>query len=100
MPPFLYFFPVDYPSLAEIRQSVQDSLKTLRQDHKRSLNPTPYKVCIVYCIVLVFFLFVRNDRWFRSEQIQLYRLIYIHDNALPKLKSKKSAFTTLYIHKD
>ena len=38
--------PVDYPSLAEIRQNVQDSLKTLRQDHKRSLNPTPYKVLI------------------------------------------------------
>merc|ERR1739838_301266 len=36
--------PDDYPSLAEIRQNVQDSLKTLRQDHKRSLNPTPYKV--------------------------------------------------------
>jgi len=36
--------PDDYPSLAEIRQNVQVSLKTLRQDHKRSLNPTPYKV--------------------------------------------------------
>lgn len=36
--------PLDYPSLAEIRANVQRSLKTLRQDHKRSLNPTPYKV--------------------------------------------------------
>merc|ERR1719419_1363031 len=33
-----------YPSLAQIRDNVQESLKTLRQDHKRSLNPTPYKV--------------------------------------------------------
>ena len=38
--------PTDYPSLAQIRQNVQNSLKTLRQDHKRSLNPTPYKVLI------------------------------------------------------
>ncbi len=34
----------EYPSMDEIRETVQSSLKTLRQDHKRSLNPTPYKV--------------------------------------------------------
>ncbi len=33
-----------YPTMDEIRQTVQNSLMTLRQDHKRSLNPTPYKV--------------------------------------------------------
>jgi len=32
------------PSLDQIREHVQQSLRTLRQDHKRSLNPTPYKV--------------------------------------------------------
>jgi nicotinate phosphoribosyltransferase len=30
--------------LVETRQKVIDSLKTIRQDHKRNLNPTPYKV--------------------------------------------------------
>eukprot|EP00118_Oscarella_pearsei_P023047 m.271258 g.271258 ORF g.271258 m.271258 type:complete len:282 (+) comp40550_c0_seq4:1538-2383(+) len=34
------------PSLPEIRHYVQESLKTLRQDHKRHLNPTPYKVSV------------------------------------------------------
>jgi nicotinate phosphoribosyltransferase len=35
---------VDAPNLDMIRENVQASLRTLRQDHKRSLNPTPYKV--------------------------------------------------------
>lgn len=36
--------PCDLPSLDEIRGHVQTSLRSLREDHKRSLNPTPYKV--------------------------------------------------------
>ncbi len=35
---------VDAPNLDMIRENVQASLRSLRQDHKRSLNPTPYKV--------------------------------------------------------
>ena len=34
------------PSLSDIRETVQTSLETLREDHKRSLNPTPYKVAV------------------------------------------------------
>ena len=41
-----------YPSMEEIRQTVQNSLRTLRQDHKRSLNPTPYKVRVSLCYLL------------------------------------------------
>lgn len=34
------------PLLTEIRDHVKSSLKALRQDHKRNLNPTPYKVSV------------------------------------------------------
>ncbi|XP_016956816.1 nicotinate phosphoribosyltransferase isoform X2 [Drosophila biarmipes] len=34
------------PTLEQVREKVQISLKTLRNDHKRTLNPTPYKVAV------------------------------------------------------
>ena len=36
----------EMPTLDQIRENVKESLRTLRQDHKRSLNPTPYKVSL------------------------------------------------------
>uniref|UniRef100_A0A0A1XAE0 Nicotinate phosphoribosyltransferase n=1 Tax=Zeugodacus cucurbitae TaxID=28588 RepID=A0A0A1XAE0_ZEUCU len=34
------------PTLEQVREKVKISLKTLRNDHKRTLNPTPYKVAV------------------------------------------------------
>lgn len=43
------------PSLQEIKERVKSSLKTLRADIKRNLNPTPYKVIVfrIYKFVLI-----------------------------------------------
>lgn len=34
------------PNLQEVKESLRQNLKTLRQDIKRNLNPTPYKVAV------------------------------------------------------
>jgi nicotinate phosphoribosyltransferase len=34
------------PSLADMKKRVNASIQTLRQDHRRQLNPTPYKVSV------------------------------------------------------
>ena len=38
----------DLPDMNDIRNLAMTSLKQLRTDHKRALNPTPYKVRVTY----------------------------------------------------
>ena len=58
----------DSPSLMNIRETVKDSLKTLREDHKRSLNPTPYKVAVSEKLFNTL-----HDLWIQHEPIgELY----------------------------
>ncbi|CAK9293461.1 unnamed protein product [Gordionus sp. m RMFG-2023] len=37
---------IPLPSIEDVRKLVKENLSTLRQDHKRHLNPTPYKVSV------------------------------------------------------
>jgi len=37
---------VDLPTLPKIKEYIQAQLTTIREDHLRTLNPTPYKVSV------------------------------------------------------
>ncbi len=39
-------YSVDLPAMDDIRKRVQEQIKSLREDHLRPLNPTPYKVSL------------------------------------------------------
>uniref|UniRef100_A0A1B6F2C5 Nicotinate phosphoribosyltransferase n=1 Tax=Cuerna arida TaxID=1464854 RepID=A0A1B6F2C5_9HEMI len=52
------------PSLKQVRDKVKASLQTLRQDHKRNLNPTPYKVAVSDCL----YNFI-HDLWLQNAPI-------------------------------
>lgn len=39
----------ELPTLQQIKERVQTTLKTLRPDIKRNLNPTPFKVIVYIC---------------------------------------------------
>nr|XP_018906224.1 PREDICTED: nicotinate phosphoribosyltransferase isoform X1 [Bemisia tabaci] len=54
----------ELPTLDQVRQRVQTSLLTLRQDHKRNLNPTPYKVSVSDCL----YNFI-HDLWLQNAPI-------------------------------
>ncbi|XP_034475206.1 nicotinate phosphoribosyltransferase isoform X3 [Drosophila innubila] len=54
------------PTLEQVREKVQISLKTLRNDHKRTLNPTPYKVKVAVSDNLYNFI---HDLWLQNAPI-------------------------------
>ncbi len=42
---FVFQVVENLPTLHEVKAYVQKSLSSIRNDHLRALNPTPYKVC-------------------------------------------------------
>ncbi|XP_076456347.1 nicotinate phosphoribosyltransferase-like [Babylonia areolata] len=54
----------DLPPLASLRTRAFKSLETVRQDHKRMLNPTPYKVSVTSNL----YTFI-HDLWLQSAPI-------------------------------
>ena len=49
---------IEIPPLEKVRENVQLSLQSLRPDHTRPLNPTPYKV---FYLINLFMQVVRNN---------------------------------------
>ncbi|KAH9491940.1 hypothetical protein Btru_026838 [Bulinus truncatus] len=41
----------DLPTLTELREKTKQSLRKVRQDHKRALNPTPYKIFVLLMLL-------------------------------------------------
>ncbi|XP_024937325.1 nicotinate phosphoribosyltransferase isoform X3 [Cephus cinctus] len=57
-------------TLQEIRNRVQESLKTLRNDHKRNLNPTPYKFLVFFQVAVSDDLYnFIHDLWLQNAPI-------------------------------
>jgi nicotinate phosphoribosyltransferase len=54
----------ELPNLQEIKERVQASLKTLRSDIKRNLNPTPFKVAVSDCLYTFL-----HDLWLENAPI-------------------------------
>lgn len=78
-------------SLEQIRQHVQHSLRTLRPDHKRSLNPTPYKVVIVCSVT--FIAFKKLNKQIEEFFLTILTYIFIYSkNSTNKKKEIKSFF--------
>ena len=65
----------DLPSVSELRMRAFHSLRTIRQDHKRALNPTPYKVGEVSYVVNIQFLLLVTFTYFMILCILMSNLL-------------------------
>ncbi|KAK7092048.1 nicotinate phosphoribosyltransferase-like [Littorina saxatilis] len=54
----------ELPPLGDLRKRAFESMQTLRQDHKRALNPTPYKVSVTSSL----YTFI-HDLWLQNAPI-------------------------------
>ena len=53
----IFFKKKQVPSINQIRSKCMQDLASLRHDHVRYLNPTPYKVLLYFCFYVVFYFF-------------------------------------------